>query len=237
MSVVISTHLIIKDTDCSESNKCPLKVSFVGTPQGKLSVIENTENSIIEILTTDYISVEYSYIINVVFSHTNPRFENLKSAINLQESVIFVVGQMKVIDSTFYVNAKDINYISIKKKISEADSSQNISTPTNSTRSKLLNIHQNIAKNSKNVFIVKLQNSNDTECEPSAKCKKSEESYKYIEDLPEVENVDSTVNCEPEITENNLAKNNKPRKNLTRNRKKGKECPIRTTEIIKPRKI
>ncbi|CAG8510744.1 16962_t:CDS:1, partial [Racocetra fulgida] len=79
------------------------------------------------------------------------------------------------------------------------------------------------------VSTIKLQNLNDTECEPSAKHKRSEESYEYVEDLPEVKNVDSTVDCEPEITENNLAKNNKPRKNLTRNRKKGKERPIRTT--------
>ncbi|CAG8735773.1 16710_t:CDS:1, partial [Racocetra fulgida] len=53
-------------------------------------------------------------------------------------------------------------------------------------------------KNSKNISTVKLPNSNDTEHEPSAKCKRSEESYEYVEDLSEVENVDSTVDCEPE---------------------------------------
>ncbi|CAG8566049.1 10268_t:CDS:2 [Cetraspora pellucida] len=71
-----------------------------------------------------------------------------------QESLIFVVGQMEVIDNKFYINAKDINYINVKKKNSKADDSQISSTSTNPTRSKLLNIYQNIIKNLRDTSMV-----------------------------------------------------------------------------------
>ncbi|CAG8517603.1 17189_t:CDS:2 [Cetraspora pellucida] len=117
-SVATSTYLTVNSKP-SESNKCLLKVSLVETPQGKTAEIKNTDNCMIKVLMTDH----------------------------ARESLIFVVGQMKVIDNKFYVNAKDINYINVKKKNSEADDSQISLTSTNSTRSKLLNIHQNIIKN------------------------------------------------------------------------------------------
>ncbi|CAG8619351.1 5556_t:CDS:2 [Cetraspora pellucida] len=197
MSVATSTHLIIKDSD---SNKCPLKVSFVGSPQRKISAIENTEDSVMEITMTDYVfGLDHYYIINTAFSHTNPRFEHLKSATNLQESVIFVVGQMEVIDGMFYVNAKDINYVNVKKRSSDTDSSQTPSASTNSMRSKLFNIHQNMTKNSKDE---QLPNTSNTESGPSAKRKRTEDS-------PELENVNSTIDCEPEAS-NSSTKNTKP---------------------------
>ncbi|CAG8746486.1 11741_t:CDS:2, partial [Cetraspora pellucida] len=163
MSVATSSHLIIKDL---ESSKCPLKVSFVGSLQGKISAIENTEDS---------------------------------------KSVIFVVGYIEVINGIFYVNAKDINYVNIKKRISDASSFQTSLISTNSARSKLLNIHQNITKNSKDKPIIQLPNSVNTESRLSAKCKRTEESYEH---LSEIENTDSTVDCEPETNEN-LTKNTK----------------------------
>ncbi|CAG8706174.1 988_t:CDS:2, partial [Cetraspora pellucida] len=105
-----STHLTIKDL---ESNKCLLKVSFIGSPHGKISAIENTDDSVMEINIKDHIFNE----------------------------------------------------------------------PT-----------------------VQLPNSDNTESESSAKRKRTEESHEH---LPEMENADSTIDCEPEAN-NNSAKNTKP---------------------------
>ncbi|CAG8715479.1 5014_t:CDS:2 [Gigaspora rosea] len=56
MIVVTSTYLTISSR-ASDSNKCPLKVSLIGTPQEKPTAIGNTNNSIIEMLITDHISI------------------------------------------------------------------------------------------------------------------------------------------------------------------------------------
>ncbi|CAG8480772.1 25624_t:CDS:2 [Dentiscutata erythropus] len=72
MIVVMSTHLTIFDR-ASDSNKCPLKVSLIETPQEKLSPIGNTNNSIIEMLITDYINnefLDYEY-----FEYQDPDFD------------------------------------------------------------------------------------------------------------------------------------------------------------------
>ncbi|CAG8692482.1 16068_t:CDS:2 [Cetraspora pellucida] len=71
--------------------KCPLKVSLIGTPQEKPSPIGNTDNSIIEMLITDHINQDHEYTIYVVFPHSNPHFEHLKTSIQPQESIIFIV--------------------------------------------------------------------------------------------------------------------------------------------------
>ncbi|RIB11619.1 hypothetical protein C2G38_2202953 [Gigaspora rosea] len=177
MIVATSTHLTISSR-VSDSNKCPLKVSLIGTPQEKPTVIGNTDNSIIEMLITDHISQYHKYTINVVFSHTNPRFENLKTSIQPQESMIFVVGQMEVIDNKFYVNAKDITYININilKKNSEPNNKVQLISTT-STRSKLLQIHQSVTKNLKDIPVIQtspITALNDVEYE-SSKHKRSEE--------------------------------------------------------------
>ncbi|CAG8605513.1 5050_t:CDS:1, partial [Gigaspora margarita] len=65
---------------------------------------------------------------------------------------------------------------------SVADSSQILSASTNSTRSKLFKIYQNMTKNLKDVPRVQLPNSVDIENGPSLKCKKTEE---LCEHLPE----------------------------------------------------
>ncbi|RIB20439.1 hypothetical protein C2G38_2179302 [Gigaspora rosea] len=220
MSVVTSTHMTITN-NASESNKCPLKVLFVDTLQGKLTVIKNTENSIIEMLITDYISQDYSYTINVVIPHTNPRFEHIKTATHLQESIVFVVGQMEMIDNQFYVNTKDINYI-VKNKNSDIKHSQILTTPINSTHSKLLNIYQqlliyknqsflwlhsqilttpinsthskllNIYQNIyKNLKSMPSTDSSNIKCEPSSKCQKLKETDESIENPSEMENAET----------------------------------------------
>ncbi|CAG8676701.1 4375_t:CDS:2, partial [Cetraspora pellucida] len=162
MAVATLTHLSITDR-ASESNKCPLKVSLVGISQGKPTSIENTDNSIIEILITDHI-----------------------------ESIIFVVSQMEIIDSKFYINAKDINCVNIKKKISETDHLQIQSASTNSTRSKLLHVHQNVTRNLKDTPVLQtppMTTSSDIESEPLVKRKRSKEADQLIDmEFPDINN-------------------------------------------------
>ncbi|CAG8505609.1 4841_t:CDS:2, partial [Cetraspora pellucida] len=150
MTISTSTHLTISNKEIPSSNKCPLKTALIGIPQEIPAEIENTENSIIEILVSDYIGQPYNYTIKVAFPHNNPRFKHLKTTIRPQESTIFVIGQMEIIDNEFYVYANDINYINTnfvtKKKEPNADNTELSSSPT---RSKLLNVHQNMAKISK----------------------------------------------------------------------------------------
>ncbi|RIB04037.1 hypothetical protein C2G38_2285474 [Gigaspora rosea] len=69
---VTTTHLTITSR-ASDSNKCPLKVTLIETAQGNPTTIENTDDSIIEMLITDYITQNHEFTIYVVFSHTNPR--------------------------------------------------------------------------------------------------------------------------------------------------------------------
>ncbi|CAG8728193.1 18417_t:CDS:2 [Gigaspora rosea] len=84
---VTTTHLTITSR-ASDSNKCPLKVTLIETAQGNPTTIENTDDSIIEMLITDYITQNHEFTIYVVFSHTNPRLlqihknitKNLKKA-------------------------------------------------------------------------------------------------------------------------------------------------------------
>ncbi|RIB28234.1 hypothetical protein C2G38_2059850 [Gigaspora rosea] len=148
---------------------------------------------------------------------------------------------MEVIDNKFYVNAKDINYIDIKKKISETDSPQIQSTPTNTTRFKLLSIYQNITKNLKEIPVIQtptLTASSNVESVPSVKRKRSEETSEFI-DVDFINNNDnyksetneaSSIKANQEESEN-LVKKNKSQKKSTR--AQIKERPIRTTRSPK----
>ncbi|CAG8618392.1 17716_t:CDS:2, partial [Cetraspora pellucida] len=232
MSVATSTHLTIVDKN-SESNKCPLKVSLVGIPQEKPTTIESTDNSIIETLITDHIGQTHDYTICIVYPHTNPRFEHLKTTIQPLESVIFVVGQMEIIDNKIYVNAKDINYIYVKKNNSETDSLQIQSTPTNSTRSKLLHIHQNITKNSKDIPTIQtppLTTSSDIESGPSVKRRRSEEIDPFTDAEPAVTTEINSVDHDQEELEKPIKKN-KSKQTSTQNQIKNKQQELKN--IIK----
>ncbi|CAG8516829.1 4400_t:CDS:2, partial [Scutellospora calospora] len=129
------------------------------------------------------------YLLKVSFVRSLQRKISTIENTEDSESIIFVVEQIEVIDRIFYVNVKDINYINIKKRISDT---------------------------------VQLPNSNNTESRPSAKCKRTKESYEY---LLEIENTNFTINCKLE-TNNNLTKNTKLQKNQktsTCNQRKGKK--------------
>ncbi|CAG8736808.1 36572_t:CDS:2, partial [Racocetra persica] len=126
MTVSSSTQVTI--LKAAEFNKCPLKISLVGIPQEMPSEVKN--DIIVRVLVTDYVGEECNFIVNVVFSCDNSRFAHVKDTIRPQESLVFVVGQMEIIDNEFYV-------------------SQSFSTSQNNIRSKLLATHQNISENSK----------------------------------------------------------------------------------------
>lgn len=151
MIVATSTHVTLAEST-TDSNRCPLKVSLVGIPQALPIEIKNTESSVIEMLISDYIAQPYNYIIKVVFPHSNTQFKHLKTSIRPHESILFVIGQLEIIDNEFYVYAREINYVdthlSTKKKDNEINNNEITLLSTNTTRSKLLYIHQNVAKNS-----------------------------------------------------------------------------------------
>ncbi|CAG8727617.1 21811_t:CDS:2, partial [Cetraspora pellucida] len=63
ITISTSTHLTISDKEIPSLNKCPLKTTLIGIPQEIPAEIENTENSIIEILVSDYIGQPYNYTI------------------------------------------------------------------------------------------------------------------------------------------------------------------------------
>ncbi|CAG8498470.1 27471_t:CDS:2 [Dentiscutata erythropus] len=176
------------------------------TPKKKLTAIENTDDS------------------------------HLKTTILPQESIIFIVGQMEIIDNKFYVNVKDINYITFKKKISKTDNNQLQSTLTNLTRTKLLNIYQNITKNLKDTPITQtllLTTSSNIKNETLVKYKRSKEIDQPI-------NIEFTNanNYKFEANEANSTKINQevPEKPIKKNKSKKnsaynqiKEHLIRTT--------
>ncbi|CAG8778205.1 1236_t:CDS:2, partial [Gigaspora rosea] len=123
MTVASSTHLSIK-RDIS-SNRCPLKVSLVGVVQGAPKEI-NSDNAMFSILVNDYARKIYNFIIKVVFSHHNSRFKHFMNSTWLIKSVLFVMGQMDIIEKDLYIYTSDISYVDIstvtKKKVIGSES-------------------------------------------------------------------------------------------------------------------
>ncbi|CAG8690747.1 18495_t:CDS:1, partial [Racocetra fulgida] len=114
------------------------------------------------------------------------------------------------------------------------DSLQTQSIPTNSTRFKLLNVHQNITKNLKETPIIQTPPlATSSHIEPSVKRKRSEETDKVI-DLDFTDTIDDhkseTNEADPIKTDQEesekLIKKNKSQKNYTHTQIK--ERPIRT---------
>ncbi|CAG8530314.1 2285_t:CDS:2 [Racocetra persica] len=153
LTVASSTHLLIKRE--LGSNRCPLKVSFVGVAQDVPKEIDR-ENAIINVLVNDYAGQIYSFTIKVVFPCNNSRFKHLMNSTRLNESVLFVVGQMEIIEKGLYVYTVDISYVdtgsTIKKKSSFSES-----TPAlfRSVCSRLLNAHQSISEDSSKAVEIK----------------------------------------------------------------------------------
>ncbi|CAG8559964.1 5484_t:CDS:2, partial [Racocetra persica] len=137
----------------AKSNKCPLKISLVGIPQELPRIVANDENAIFNVMVNDYAGEEYNFTVKVVFPHLVSRFSHLKTIIRLQESLIFVVGQLEVINNVFYIYMKDFNFIDYhflsKQKVFDSSSSRNSSEVSYTIRSKLLSIYRNITETSK----------------------------------------------------------------------------------------
>ncbi|CAG8614023.1 9942_t:CDS:2 [Cetraspora pellucida] len=151
MTVSTSTHVMILNKVMA-SNKCPLKVSLIGIPQEIPREPRDGENSVIQTLVNDFAGQEYNFIVKVVFPYHNSHFTYLKNSIQPHESLIFVVGQLEIIDNDFYVYARNVNYIDAhfinKKKSSDSNLSQ-VSFSQSIIRSKLLVTHQNTVEGSK----------------------------------------------------------------------------------------
>ncbi|CAG8795255.1 24370_t:CDS:2, partial [Dentiscutata erythropus] len=151
MTVSISTKVAVLNR-VAQLNKCPLKISLIGIPQELPQVPENDENAIFNILVNDYAIQDHNFMVKVVFPHSNSRLAHLKSTIRPHDSLVFVVGQMEVVDNDFYVYAKDVNFVDVGflKRKNFDDSGSSSSTEVVSTiRSKILSTHRNIHENSK----------------------------------------------------------------------------------------
>ncbi|CAG8461869.1 7367_t:CDS:2 [Cetraspora pellucida] len=140
MTVASSTHLTIK-RDIS-SNRCPLKASLVSIMQDMPTEIDD-ENAIINVLVEDYAGQNYSFIIKIVFPYRNTRFKHLMNNTRSTESMLFIVGQMEIIEKDLYIYAVDISYVNInyeiKRKVLESNVNENmfeISKTTNSDANK-----------------------------------------------------------------------------------------------------
>ncbi|CAG8819359.1 11472_t:CDS:2, partial [Racocetra persica] len=143
MTVATSTHVNINKE--LNSNNCPLKVSLVGVAQNEPQEVSNDENAIIKTLVNDYTTQEYNFVVNITYQHSNSRFKHFKNSIRPKESMIFIVGEMEIIQDELYVYARDINYVgmhlSTKRQLSESSNSQLSVASPKLVRSKLLATH------------------------------------------------------------------------------------------------
>ncbi|CAG8458500.1 9528_t:CDS:2 [Cetraspora pellucida] len=114
-----------------ESNKCLLKVSLVRVPQKMPNEIK--DYAIFKTLVTDYFGQEQNFIMNVVFSY-NSHLIYLKDIIRALKSLIFVVGQLEIIDNEFYVLQKMlVTWIYILLNIVESSKEKSVNETSNSS--------------------------------------------------------------------------------------------------------
>ncbi|CAG8572136.1 20490_t:CDS:2 [Dentiscutata erythropus] len=114
---------------------------------------------------------------------------------------------------------------------------QSQSTSTHPTRSKLLNIYQNITKNLKDTSVTQTPpatTSSDIESESSVKHRRSKETEQPIDmEFANTNDYKSETNktifTKPDQKESEKpTKKNKSQKNTVRNQTKSKKCPIRS---------
>ncbi|CAG8676463.1 5496_t:CDS:2 [Cetraspora pellucida] len=106
ITVTSSTHLTIRRDP--GSNRCLLKTSLIEI---------NDENAIFEVLVNDYTGQHCSFLIKIAFPYHNNRFKYLMNSICSDESVVFVVGHMKVIEEDLYVYAVDVSQVDINSAV------------------------------------------------------------------------------------------------------------------------
>ncbi|CAG8496235.1 7053_t:CDS:2 [Cetraspora pellucida] len=148
MTVTSSTHVSINKLP--NSNNCPLNVSLVGVAQTTPDEIKNDENAIIKTLINDYTTQEHNFIVNITYPYSNFRFKHFKNSIRPKESVLFIIGQLEIIQNELYIYAKDISYIDVqitsKNQVSDSTEFQVSTSLLKSTRSKLMTTHRNISE-------------------------------------------------------------------------------------------
>ncbi|CAG8717181.1 1584_t:CDS:2 [Cetraspora pellucida] len=145
MTVASSMHLTIRRDP--GSNRCPLKVSLVGAIQDAAQEVDD-ENAIIKVSVKDYVGQNDSFIVKVVFLYRNNRFKHLTNSIRSDVSVLFVIGQMEVIQRDLYVYAIETSFVNayfVDKNKGSSSNSQSTSGLYKSVRSRLLSAHQNVS--------------------------------------------------------------------------------------------
>ncbi|CAG8745250.1 16130_t:CDS:2, partial [Cetraspora pellucida] len=184
MMVAALTHVNINKEP--NSNNCPLKVSLVGVAHSKLQKVNNDENVIIKTLVNDYTTQEHKF----------PK-----------ESMLFVVGEMEIIQDELYVYARDINYVGThllaKKQLSEPSNSQLAVASPKLIHSKLLAMHRNIIGESEKVSdgltLTKPIDSNEIDLNQSdvstfnsrlSKCLKTKKVNELTRDLLEIDDLE-----------------------------------------------
>ncbi|CAG8515024.1 2134_t:CDS:2 [Cetraspora pellucida] len=212
----------------------------------------NTENAIIETIVSDYAGHNYNFNVKVVFPFMNSRFAQLKNIIQPKESLIFIVGQMEIINNNLYINTKDISCINTNSNKKDFNFyNQQVSVSVKSC-SKLLSIHQSIAETSgeSSQKTLKLSIPNESVDEilsdssladprPLKRTRNNNnKANKCTEELSDINNTDIELdtkkfNNKPDFVrkhEDLGSKNANTRgKKSTRGRRKGKEHVVQTT--------
>jgi hypothetical protein len=165
MIVSSSTRLAIKKS--LGLNRCPLKISLIGTTQDVAKEINN-ENAMVNVLIKDYINQKSeNFIVKVVFPHPNKRFKHLMNSIRPNESVLFITGQMEVIQKDLYVYAIETSYVDISTDKKEVhDSLQSDSMSNKSVQSTLFIAHQDVIENSSKLSTTKDHDNNREMSQP-----------------------------------------------------------------------
>ncbi|CAG8585890.1 3995_t:CDS:2 [Gigaspora rosea] len=121
----VSGKIVLGNYNGNLRLKVSIKSFLVGVVQGAPKEI-NSDNAIFSILVNDYAGQIYNFTIKFVFPHHSSRFKHLMTSTRLVESVIFVVGQMEIIEKDLYVYASNISYVDIstvnKKKVVGSES-------------------------------------------------------------------------------------------------------------------
>ncbi|RIB17451.1 hypothetical protein C2G38_2187240 [Gigaspora rosea] len=235
MTVSSSTHLRILDK-VPESNKCPLKVSLVGIAQEVPNEINDDENAVFDMSVNDYVGKDYKFNVKIAYPYLESRFRYLKNVIRGQESVVFVVGHMEIIDDDLFVYAKDINNIDMvnKRTILDENGLQTSSTKANSAWSKLLSTYKKVFKN-----LGTNSNKNISLDDISSKGQDNLHSSKHVR-IDNADEVEDTVVDEVDSrkddyggyesqSEGNVFMDNKGKKRSNHDYKKGKIHATRST--------
>ncbi|CAG8442789.1 16839_t:CDS:2 [Cetraspora pellucida] len=188
-------------------NKCLLKVSLVSISQGTPNEINNDINAIFEMVISDYAVCDYKFIVKIIYPYHKRRFYYIKNIIKPQESIIFVVGIMEIIEDNFYIYANEINNINIPRinNIKSVESSSDI-------------------KASLNNFVNKYQYEvfSDNSC--SLRYKKGKDVDRDIENLKDirsvVQKVDFTDKIEEKVKESSDDSESKKKSRIYRKNKK-----------------